>query len=491
MNREIPSPAPNGAEGFGLLSLPRALGAAHAETFDTGETGFVRDFPITVTDEGTLRAVLTWVDYPAQLYATRTLVNDLDLELLDASGAVVAYPNGLAAPDRVNVAERIEATVTPGAYTLRVRGHAVPFPGGQAALVCSVPGAAPAPFIAHAPIERLAPGEAVALQATLRHPAAEGDTLTLETSADGTTWTPTADLTLTAPQAGRFLYRLRAGETVAGPYAVTVGESVSLTIATAGPFFPATPAIGQTQAFAAGEIVTATARPTRTWSFDDETDVISSEDTPVGGWTLTDAEGHVLDLGVGGTATFAMPSAPATLTWTAEAVNPEEWRTLSFDGAFMLCRVGERFVLPAPNPLPGLGVVVTGVWETWPNGTRHRAGEAYGPVTEDVVFRSEYLSWREAYFPDTDYDPDADLDGDGYINGEEDCGVTDPHDPASHPTPPTLTLFTNPPVQSPCDSWTGRFAYFNSADIGDGLLPVVQTRLPGGEVDCKRNRTIF
>lgn len=59
MNREIPSPAPNGAEGFGLLSLPRALGAAHAETFDTGETGFVRDFPITVTDEGTLRAVLT------------------------------------------------------------------------------------------------------------------------------------------------------------------------------------------------------------------------------------------------------------------------------------------------------------------------------------------------------------------------------------------------------------------------------------------------
>ena len=152
-NREIPSPAPNGAEGFGLLSLRRALSAARAETFDYGETGFVRDFPVAVTAEGTLRAVLTWVDYPAQLYAARTLVNDLDLELLDATGAVVAYPNGLGGPDRANVAERIESAVAPGTYTLRVRGHAVPFPGGPVALVCSVPGAAPTPFIAHDPID--------------------------------------------------------------------------------------------------------------------------------------------------------------------------------------------------------------------------------------------------------------------------------------------------------------------------------------------------
>ena len=156
-NREIPSPAPNGAEGFGLLSLRRALSAARAETFDYGETGFVRDFPVAVTAEGTLRAVLTWVDYPAQLYAARTLVNDLDLELLDATGAVVAYPNGLGGPDRANVAERIESAVAPGTYTLRVRGHAVPFPGGPVALVCSVPGAAPTPFIPARP-SRSSPG---------------------------------------------------------------------------------------------------------------------------------------------------------------------------------------------------------------------------------------------------------------------------------------------------------------------------------------------
>lgn len=478
-NREIPSPAPNGAEGFGLLSLRRALSAARAETFDYGETGFVRDFPVAVTAKGTLRAVLTWVDYPAQLYAARTLVNDLDLELLDADGAVVAYPNGLAGPDRVNVAERIEAKVVPGTYTLRVRGHGVPFPGGQAALAIGLPGGAPAPFIAHDPVERLAPGESVTLRATLLHPAAEGDALILETSSDGAAWTIAEDLTLTAPQAGRFLYRLRAGETVAGPYAVNVGESVALTIATSGPFFPATPAVGQTQTFAAGEIVTATALPVRAWAYDQTTKVISTEDTSAGGWTLTDAEGHVLDLGVGGTATFAMPAAPATLTWTAEEVNPEVWRTLAFDDYTMLCREGERFVLPAPNPKPGQGLVVTGVWVA-EDGTRHRAGEAYGPVTENVTFTAERLPWAEAYLGGANYDPDADPDEDGYVNAAEALDLTDPTDPASHPTPPALTLLSNPPAQSPCDSWAGRFARFDGTDGESARTLLAQTRLPGG-----------
>lgn len=479
VNREIPSPAPNGAEGFGLLSLPRAFAAAHTETFDSGETGFVRDFPVEVTAEGTLRAVLTWVDYPAQLYAARTLVNDLDLELLDADGAVVAYPNGLAGPDRVNVAERIEAKVVPGTYTLRVRGHAVPFPGGPVALVCSVPDAAPTPFIAHDPIERLAPGEAVELQAALLNPAAEGDVPTLETSSNGVTWSPTEGLTLTDPQVGRFLYRLRAGETVAGPYAVTVGKSVSLTIATEGPFFPATPAIGQTLAFAAGEIVTATARPVRAWAFDDATLTITSEESSAGGWTLTDAEGHVLDLGVGDTATFAMPAAPATLTWTAEAPNPEDWRSITFDTQIMLCRVGDRFVLPAPDPKPSQGRVVTGVWLAQ-DGTRHRAGEAYGPVTESVFFRAEYLLWHDVYFPNGDYDPNADPDGDGYVNAAEALDLTDPNDPASRPTPPTLSLFADPPVQTPCESWAGRFARFGGVDAESTVTLLAQTRLPGG-----------
>lgn len=478
-NREIPSPAPNGAEGFGLLSLRRALSAARAETFDYGETGFVRDFPVAVEAEGTLRAVLTWVDYPAQLYTARTLVNDLDLELLDATGAVVAYPNGLGGPDRANVAERIEAAVAPGAYVLRVRGHGVPFPGGQAALAIGLPGGAPAPFIAHDPVERLAPGESVTLRATLLHPAAEGDALILETSSDGAAWTIAEDLTLTAPQAGRFLYRLRAGETVAGPYAVNVGESVALTIATSGPFFPATPAVGQTQTFAAGEIVTATALPVRAWAYDQTTKVISTEDTSAGGWTLTDAEGHVLDLGVGGTATFAMPAAPATLTWTAEEVNPEVWRTLTFNAYTMLCRVGDHFVLPAPEPKPRQGLVVTGVWVTQ-DGTRHRAGEAYGPVTENVTFTNERLSWAQAYFGGADYAPEADPDDDGYVNAAEALDLTNPTDPASRPTPPSLTLFTDPPAQNPCGDWAGRFARFGGVDTERVVTLLAQSRLPGG-----------
>ncbi len=478
-NREIPSPAPNGAEGFGLLSLRRALSAARAETFDYGETGFVRDFPVAVEAAGTLRAVLAWVDYPAQLYAARTLVNDLDLELLDATGAVVAYPNGLSGPDRANVVERIDAAVAPGAYVLRVRGHGVPFPGGQAALTIGLPGGTPAPFIAHDPVARLAPGETVTLRAGLLWPASEGDGLTLETSADGKAWAPAEGLALTAPQAGRFLYRLRAGEAMAGPYAVTVGEPVALTVATEGPLFPATPAVGQTQTFAAGEVVTATALPVRAWSYDAAQQLISSAATPAGGWLLTDAEGRVLDLGVGGTATFAMPAVPATLTWTAEAVAPEVWRTLAFDDYTMLCREGERFVLPAPNPKPAQGLVVTGVWVA-EDGTRHRAGDAYGPVTANVTFAAERLPWAEAHFGGGAYDPEADPDGDGYANAEEALDLTDPHDPASRPAPPTLTLLADPPAQTPCDSWAGRFARFDGADGESARTLLVQTRLPGG-----------
>ena len=315
--REIPSPAPNGIEGFGLVSLQRALtpaeGPAQVETFASPETGAWLDFPVEVAAEGRLRAVLVWLDYPAQPYATGALVNDLDLALCDASGAVVAYPNGLGAPDRLNPAERIDAQVAPGAYTLRVRGHRVPFPGGRAALVHNVPGAAPTPLIAHTPLARLAPGEAVTLQARLLWPAAGGDALTLETSADGRRWEPAEGLTLVAPMAGPFHYRLRAGETVAGPYAVAVGGQVPLTVASEGPFFPATPAIGQTVGYAAGEALRLTALPARTWevSGDFPDCVATSRDTAVAGWRLTDREtGAVLALGLGGTADFAMPTAP-------------------------------------------------------------------------------------------------------------------------------------------------------------------------------------
>ena len=138
-----------------------------------------------------------------------------------------------------------------------------------------------------------------------------------------------------------------------------------------------------------------------------------------------------------------------------------------------------RFVLPAPNPKPAQGLVVTGVWVV-EDGTRHRAGDAYGPVTADVTFAAERLPWAEAHFGGGDYDPKADPDGDGYANAEEALDLTDPHDPASRPAPPTLTLLADPPAQTPCDSWAGRFARFDGTDGESARTLLVQTRLPGG-----------
>lgn len=488
--REIPSPAPNGIEGFGLVSLQRALtpaeGPAQVETFASPETGAWLDFPVEVAAEGRLRAVLVWLDYPAQPYATGALVNDLDLALCDASGAVVAYPNGLGAPDRLNPAERIDAQVAPGAYTLRVRGHRVSFPGGRAALVHNVPGAAPAPLIAHTPLARLAPGEAATLQARLLWPAAEGDALTLETSADGRRWEAAEGLTLVAPLSGPFHYRLRAGETVAGPYAVAVGGQVPLTVASEGPVFPANPAIGQTMGYAAGEALRLTALPARTWevSGDFPDCVATSRDTAVAGWRLTDREtGAVLALGLGGTADFAMPTAPASLTWLAEAPDPERWVCVALGEAVVYIPLGGSYTLPAINPSaasPDRDEYPTGFW-LGEDGSRHAAGDTVGPLWEDTLFEPERLTWRERYFGDAAeaYDPAGDPDGDGYANAEEEADRTDPFDSDSFPTPPAMPPFEEPPARSPCASWGGQLALVNGTDASSPVTLLAQTRLPG------------
>lgn len=122
--------------GFGRVSIERALPRrqplaglpavalrdAAALTLETGQRRHVR---LDLAAPMQLRAVLCWYDVPGE-----RLVNDLDLQLIDASGRTLAQgtatgaqvPGLLAAPDRTHPVEAIDMRVPAGRHRLRVSG---------------------------------------------------------------------------------------------------------------------------------------------------------------------------------------------------------------------------------------------------------------------------------------------------------------------------------------------------------------------------------
>lgn len=128
--------------GFGRLwlaaSVPGADGPVLVEDRDGLATGGLRALPWQ--GPGRLRAVLCWYDVPGE-----TLVNDLDLVLLDARGQVRAWGNHAAgavgSPDRCNTVECIDVELEAGAWTLQIRGVNVPL-GPQPWALAMSPGVA-------------------------------------------------------------------------------------------------------------------------------------------------------------------------------------------------------------------------------------------------------------------------------------------------------------------------------------------------------------
>lgn len=119
--------------GFGRLDVARALPPRWAarpgwqlQLRDARslrvDTGGSRSFPLQLRQPARLLALLCWYDAPGE-----RLVNDLDLELLDTSGQVLARGScpGGSVPDRTNPQERIELTLAAGPYRLLVRAHNV------------------------------------------------------------------------------------------------------------------------------------------------------------------------------------------------------------------------------------------------------------------------------------------------------------------------------------------------------------------------------
>ncbi len=478
--REIDSPAPNGREGFGLTSLTRSLtpetGAPIVKTFTYSPTTQLTQ-QITLTEAATLRATLVWNDYPAPVYAEQALVNDLDLTLLDAQGQVVAYANGLDAPDTSNVVERIDAELLPGTYTVCVSASRVPFEGGAAALVILAPEQASTPTLLHTPIVTAAANTATDVVAKLLWPQTSTDAPTLEVQDAAGNWTTCSSMALPAQAAGTQLsYRISApGAKTIGPYRVFIGEAIPLTIATDTAttdasdrlnWLLATPSVHSTLSVVPGQQITCTAQDTEVFTYEGE---ISTALYRVSGWSLTSG-GKEHEAGTGTTATFAIPEnvTSLTLTWITGSVETADngFVVIQLGSSQTCLPYGSDFTFPAP-------FVPHGYWQKdWSSDdTIYFEGDVLKNVTENCAF-SSYAYTRNST---------EDTDKDGYSDLEEDADMTDYDDAESVPQPPQLYILETPPVRSPVSGNDAYNVNFTAVDNAELAIIMIRSRMKGEE----------
>jgi subtilisin family serine protease len=147
--REIPAAWPSNVAGWGRATLTDTVGLNAGQQIwfheDAGlQTGAVVSYTLAVDAGKPLRVTLAWTDYPAAPVVQKTLVNDLDLEIVAPDGTIVRGNTSADLPttcrvggyDRCNNVESVEiAGSSAGNYTLRVRGAVVPFGPQPFALV--------------------------------------------------------------------------------------------------------------------------------------------------------------------------------------------------------------------------------------------------------------------------------------------------------------------------------------------------------------------
>jgi subtilisin family serine protease len=154
--REIPAESPNPIEGWGQVNVADTVHPENRmiQLFDrlspaTGQTNLLN---ITVLKNNSpLDIALTWVDYPATLGASKTLVNNLDLLVLDPDG-VRYYPNNQTTADTLNTVETIRiASAKAGVWQIKVIGEQVLYAGAPAAVYSRGALDAP-PILVHTPL---------------------------------------------------------------------------------------------------------------------------------------------------------------------------------------------------------------------------------------------------------------------------------------------------------------------------------------------------
>ena len=126
--QEQPTMRPNNHEGWGRVNLENLIADRAIAFYDERvglATGQEKVFTADVRAGQTLRVTLSYTDAPGTASATRTLVNDLDLRVVDAAGKTY-FPNRLAGKDSVNNSEQVDVAGLTGAVRVIVNGANIP-----------------------------------------------------------------------------------------------------------------------------------------------------------------------------------------------------------------------------------------------------------------------------------------------------------------------------------------------------------------------------
>jgi hypothetical protein len=135
------TPGPDYRWGYGFMNLKRSLLMMEGNQYAERQVSQSSTQEITISvpaGTSTLKVMLYWHDPAASPLAAKTLVNDLDLEVITPGGQTLlplvlnANPAAVTQPaqpgtDRINNGEQVViANPQPGTYTLRMRGFDVP-----------------------------------------------------------------------------------------------------------------------------------------------------------------------------------------------------------------------------------------------------------------------------------------------------------------------------------------------------------------------------
>lgn len=137
--RDIGPKGPDYRHGYGFIHLENSIRILNNHQYFGGSMtqGGAKDSVITVP-AGTafLKVMLYWHDPAASPLAEKTLINDLDLEVIQPDGSTVVFPKKLnpsnpeaaatEGPDHTNNSEQVVIeTPQPGNYTIRIKGYEI------------------------------------------------------------------------------------------------------------------------------------------------------------------------------------------------------------------------------------------------------------------------------------------------------------------------------------------------------------------------------
>jgi hypothetical protein len=138
--KDLGNPGPDYSYGFGYMNLLRAVKIIDNTNYvvDSIKDQLQKTHTITVPAGTTqLKIMLCWTDPPASLLSSKTLINDLDLQVIDPNSSIIlpyildtlpvnVTKNAFRGEDHINNIEQVVINnPVPGTYTIKIVGNLV------------------------------------------------------------------------------------------------------------------------------------------------------------------------------------------------------------------------------------------------------------------------------------------------------------------------------------------------------------------------------